>query len=291
MGFNKVIKRPFIISSKNHSVFADRDFYRSCMLSPIVSCRWGETVFNKVICYEERCCKPHEQMTTLIPHPLFFTFYTFLSWHPFLLKLSALLFISFNSFQLHFLFLLFQYCLLTQHSHLFPSDNSLLPVPVSNITLKNNFLLGIVPRKLLLSLEFWVCSSLKLGDGGVISLSVGFFLFFFCHRLNCVFVPINLIKSLIAFANHLASSCCCLLLPLISEITGPLLEHRASDNAAWRLNVGTSIVFWRKTLVPCFGEKVDFIPCVIKQCLSLLLMLTCQEHITIQCPVLPIFLC
>lgn len=71
-----------------------------------------------------------------------------------------------------------------------------------------------------------LCSSLKLGNRWVISLPVGF-----CCRLNCVFVPINLIKSLIAFANHPASSCCCLLLPLISEITGPLLEHKATDNS------------------------------------------------------------
>lgn len=77
------------------------------------------------------------------------------------------------------------------------------------------------------SLEFCVCSSLRLGDRRVISLPVGF-----CCRVNCVFVPINLIKSLIAFANHPVSSCCCLLLPLISEITGPLLKHRATDNNA-----------------------------------------------------------
>lgn len=75
------------------------------------------------------------------------------------------------------------------------------------------------------SSEFSVCSSLKLGDGRVISLPIGS-----CCRLNCVFVPINLIKGLIAFANQPVSSCCCLLLPLISEITGPLLEHKAPDN-------------------------------------------------------------
>lgn len=64
-----------------------------------------------------------------------------------------------------------------------------------------------------------------------LSSCIFFLLLFFPAELNCVFVPINLIKSLIAFANHPASSCCCcLLLSLISEITGPLLEHRATDN-------------------------------------------------------------
>lgn len=107
MGFNKVIERSYIISSKNHKFFADRDFYRncttmSCMLSPIVSCRWVETVFNKVICYEERCCKPHEQMATVISPPLSFAFYTFLSWHPFLLKFSP--YFLFPSTHFNFIF-------------------------------------------------------------------------------------------------------------------------------------------------------------------------------------------
>lgn len=93
------------------------------------------------------------------------------------------------------------------------------------------FLLAVVfqSRRLLAFLcQLW----LKLGDGWVISLPVGF-----CCTLNCVFVPINLIKRLIAFANHPASSCCCLLLSLISEITGPPLKLRASDNGTVGVDV------------------------------------------------------
>lgn len=73
-----------------------------------------------------------------------------------------------------------------------------------------------------------------------------FLLLFFPAELNCVFVPINLIKSLIAFANHPASSCCCcLLLSLISEITGPLLEHRATDNNPLSVCVCVCVCIWK----------------------------------------------
>lgn len=104
------------------------------------------------------------------------------------------------------------------------------------------------------SSEFSVCSSLKLGDGRVISLPIGS-----CCRLNCVFVPINLIKGLIAFANQPVSSCCCLLLPLISEITGPLLEHKAPDNNTMTVRGGVHqcLWFWTDTNFPPRTEEVN----------------------------------
>lgn len=105
------------------------------------------------------------------------------------------------------------------------------------------------------SSEFSVCSSLKLGDGRVISLPIGS-----CCRLNCVFVPINLIKGLIAFANQPVSSCCCLLLPLISEITGPLLEHKAPDNNTVTVGGGgvhLCLWFWTDMNFPPRTEDVN----------------------------------
>lgn len=99
--------------------------------------------------------------------------------------------------------------------------------------------------------------SLKLAAGRVISLPIGF-----RCRLNCVFVPINLIKGLIAFANQPVSSCCCLLLPLISEITGPLLEHKAPDNntesvGGWVGGVPQCLWFWTDTNFPPKIEEVN----------------------------------
>lgn len=137
---------------------------------------------------------------------------------------------------------------LSSHTH-FLQETAFCIFPLSTTAFWNSFLFGIVLWAGVSS-EFCVCSSLKLGDRWVISLPVGF-----CCRLNCVFVPINLIKSLIAFANHPASSCCCLLLSLISEITGPLLEHRATDNSAVSVCVWTK---WREFLSVCVFEKILF---------------------------------